>query len=219
MKHPAVPVLLILVVLVSVGCNASASPDETGSSTWASTPAPGEPTLDELRQALDRFRDVNVALAEGYVPDPDNHCVTAVDVGLPAEAGAMGVHYLRMDLLQITAVEPRVDGMATHTDFLTPSVLLYEPQADGSMELVGVENLAFTAAWRAAGHTSPPSFHGVAYDYMADDPATELDEAHAFEPHYDRHVWIFRENPKGVFEQFNPAVTCAHHHGGAHNGG
>ncbi|HWV23910.1 MAG TPA: hypothetical protein VNZ58_06955, partial [Thermomicrobiales bacterium] len=61
-----------------------------------------------------------------------------------------------------------------------------------------------------------PSFHGVAYDYMADDPATSLDEAHMFAPHYDRHVWIFRENPNGVFAQYNPNVTCQHHHGGDH---
>lgn len=32
-----------------------------------------------------------------------------------------------------------------------------------------------------------------------------------FEPHYDRHVWLYRANPKGVFTPFNPAVNCAHH--------
>jgi hypothetical protein len=31
-----------------------------------------------------------------------------------------------------------------------------------------------------------------------------------FEPHYDRHVWTYRENPNGVFEPYNPAVTCEH---------
>ena len=34
-----------------------------------------------------------------------------------------------------------------------------------------------------------------------------------FEPHYDRHVWIYRENPNGVFAPFNPKVSCAHHRG------
>ena len=53
----------------------------------------------------------------------------------------------------------------------------------------------------------------MAYDTMVDDPATPADEAHMFEPHYDRHVWIYRENPNGVFAQFNPVVTCAHHRG------
>jgi hypothetical protein len=34
-----------------------------------------------------------------------------------------------------------------------------------------------------------------------------------FEPHYDRHIWLFRENPNGMFAQFNPAVSCAEHKG------
>jgi hypothetical protein len=46
---------------------------------------------------------------------------------------------------------------------------------------------------------------------MQDDPATQVDEAHMFEPHYDRHVWLFRDNPNGVFAQFNPKVSCAAH--------
>jgi hypothetical protein len=172
---------------------------------------PAEPSLEDVRAATDRFRNVAVALAEGYVPDPAGMCVTAEMEGRPAEAGAMGIHYMRPDLLQITAVEPRVDGTGTHTDFTRPAILIYEPQADGSLELVAVENLVFERAWHAAGNTGPPAFHGVAYDHMEDDPATELDEAHGFEAHYDRHVWIYRENPDGVFAPFNPAVTCRHH--------
>jgi hypothetical protein len=48
---------------------------------------------------------------------------------------------------------------------------------------------------------------------MQDDPATKVDEAHLFEHHYDRHVWLFRENPNGVFAQFNPNVSCTAHKG------
>jgi hypothetical protein len=57
---------------------------------------------------------------------------------------------------------------------------------------------------------------------MADDPSTALDEAHMFEPHFDRHVWIYRENPNGVFTPLNPAVTCAAHQAAkihSHQGG
>jgi len=32
-----------------------------------------------------------------------------------------------------------------------------------------------------------------------------------FEPRFDRHVWIYRENPNGVFTPLNPAVSCANH--------
>ena len=40
-----------------------------------------------------------------------------------------------------------------------------------------------------------------------------ISDQRMFAPHYDRHVWIYRENPNGVFTPFNPAVSCAHHHG------
>jgi hypothetical protein len=189
---------------------ATAHLSATAAAHAAAVPGPGEPDLDAIRAAAERFRDVEVALAAGYVPDPTGMCVTAEMEGLPAEAGAMGIHYFRPDLLGITAVEPRVDGNGTHLDFLEPAILLYEPQADGSLELVGVENLVFEAAWHAAGNDGPPTFHGIAWEHMADDPATEADEAHGFTNHYDRHVWLFRENPTGVFSPFNPNVTCAH---------
>lgn len=187
------------------------APQQVAAEAQIGQPAPGEPTLDEVRAATLRFSDVQVALDEGYIPDPSGHCETAPMMGLPEADGAMGIHYFRPDLLGISAPpNPRVDGNGTYTDFRNPAVLLYEPQADGSLELVGVENLVFRAAWEAAGHTEPPSYYGVAYDMMVDDAATALDEAHGFAPHYDRHVWVHNENPNGVFTPFNPNVTCAH---------
>jgi hypothetical protein len=180
-------------------------------------PGPGEPTLAEVKSATERFRDVSVALKEGYIRDPFELCETADMMGQPASQGAMGVHYFRPDLLGITEPpSPRVDGVGTHTDFRKPSILIYEPQADGSMALVAVENLVFAKSWKATGKSAPPTFHGVPYDTMVDDPATRTDAAHMFAPHFDRHVWIYRDNPNGIFTPFNPAVTCKHHKGGAH---
>jgi hypothetical protein len=188
------------------------TPAGNAAASESTTPGPGEPTLAEVHQATERFRDVNIALAEGYIRDPFDMCDTATMMGRPASLGAMGIHFFRPDLLGITAPpSPRVTGVGTHTDFRVPSILIYEPHADGSLELVAVENLVFKAAWQAAGHTEPPTFHGVPYDSMQDDPATPIDEAHMFEPHFDRHVWIYRDNPNGVFTPFNPAVSCAGH--------
>lgn len=170
-----------------------------------------EPTLDQVRAATQRFRDVKVAEAEGYKRDPMDECVTAPDIGRPAADGAMGIHYGRDDLLGISGPpHPRVDGTGTYTDFNKPAVLLYEPQPDGSLKLVAVENLVFKKAWAAAGHKAPPTYQGVPYNSMEDDPATpNIDEGHMFEPHYDRHVWLYRENPAGVFAQFNANVSCS----------
>jgi hypothetical protein len=183
----------------------------------ARAPRAAEPDLAAVRKATDRFRDVKVALAEGYVRDPMNMCDAAEMMGKPAKLGVMGIHFFRPDLLGITAPpNPRVNGNGTHTDFTKPSILIYEPQADSSLQLVAVENLVFIKAWQQAGNVAPPSYQGVAYDTMVDDPVTAIDEAHNFEPHYDRHVWIYRDNPNGVFAQFNPNATCKYHTGGAH---
>ncbi len=192
----------------------------------AAAPGPGEPTLEEVRTATARFQDVEAALAEGYVRDPTDMCDVAPMMGRPAALGGMGIHFFRPDLLGVTAPpNPRVNGNGTHTDFRKPSILIYEPRADGTLELVAVENLVFKKAWHEAGNTGLPTFHGVEYDDMADDPGTKVDEAHNFEPHYDRHVWLYRPNSNGMFAQFNPTVTCQFHKpmvvadkGGKHSG-
>ena len=168
-----------------------------------------EVDLDAMRASVEKYRDINVALAEGYIT-PDNHCVSAEAEGLPAELGAMGIHYIHPAMLKITATEPRVNGDSTYTDWSQPSILIYEPQADGSLELVAVENLVFEAAWESSGKGDAPLLNGRTWDHMADDPNTPGDEAHGFMPHYDQHVWLFRENPMGVLMPFNPNVTCEH---------
>lgn len=166
--------------------------------------------LDQLRGVVTKYQDVNAALADGYI-NPDNECVSAAAEGLPPELGAMGIHFIHPELLQVTATEPRVDGTSTHTDWMRPSVLIYEPQADGSLELVAVENLVFEAAWEASGSTEDLVVNGRGWDHMADDPTTPGDEAHGFAPHFDQHIWLLRENPMGTLMPFNPAVTCEHH--------
>ncbi len=163
--------------------------------------------LAAIREATAKYRDVNVALAEGFVPDPGG-CIAAAMEGLPAELGAMGIHYINFPRAMVTSTEPRVDAEGLNTDFTSPTILLYEPQADGSLTLVGVENLVMVRAWEAAGNGAPPMLGGSPWDSMTDDPATPGDEAHGFEPHYDLHVWTERENPAGAFAPFNPAVAC-----------
>ena len=166
-----------------------------------------DPGLGAVKARAAKYQDVKVAIAEGYTTD--GKCTTAGTLGYPAAEGAMGLHYIRKDLLGIRPGMPgRVTGTGTYTDFLHPSMLVYEPQADGSLKLVAVENLVFQSAWRAAGHDGPPTFHGEPYVLLKDDPSTKLDEAHNYEPHYELHAWVFRHNRLGMFKEFNPAVTC-----------
>lgn len=180
----------------------------------AAAGGPSKELLEQIRKATERFQDVKVAVAEGYIAPPGDICDTAEMMGQPKELGAMGIHFFRPDLLGITAVEPRVKGVGLHTDYMKPAILIYEPQADGSLELVAIENLVFTKAW-LKNNAEIPTFHGVHYNLMADDPTTPIDEAHAFEPHFDLHMWLYRDNPNGLFAQYNPTVSCEH----APNGG
>jgi hypothetical protein len=103
-----------------------------------------------------------------------------------------------------------IDGTDGTIDFAAPEVLVYEPQADGSEQLVAVEYLVFQEPWSSAGNEGLPSFFGTEFVPMVDDPATEMDEAHGLASHYELHVWVPRSNDSGMFAEFNPAVSCAH---------
>lgn len=172
--------------------------------------------LYQIYQVTKKYMDVEVALADGYIRDPKNMCEEAPMMGLPAFMGNMGVHYVHPELLKITGDTPRVNGDGIHIDFMRPGVLIYEPQHDGSMELVAIENLVFREAWYAAGNDQPPHFMGYEYFLMVNNPLTEADEAHMFEPHYDLHMWLYRKNPHGLFLPFNPAVSCEYHKSDGH---
>jgi hypothetical protein len=207
---------LLAMAAVTASCNFPAGEALAHEEHTTATPVtleaaggPGKELLQQIRQATEKYRDVNVALAEGFIAPPGNICDTAEMMGQPKELGAMGIHYFRPDLLGITQVEPRVDGNGTHTDYFQPAILIYEPQADGSLELVAIENLVFVKSWLAK-NAAVPTFHGVHYNLMADDPTTPVDEAHHFEPHFDLHMWLYRENPNGLFAQYNPTVSCEH---------
>lgn len=183
-----------------------------GSTTMSAQAGDMSSELARIRQATQRFRDINAALSEGYVIPPPGHCVDAHGEGEPRQLGGMGVHLVRPDLLGITAVSPRVNGVGTNTDFTRPTVLVYEPQPQGRHELVAVENLVFAQAWHAAGNVKRPEFHGNEYYKVIDNPLTAVDEAHGFEPHYELHIWLYRENPAGMFMPFNVRVKCPGEH-------
>lgn len=203
-----IPVVLgaIVAVLLSAASVSAQRMEDLDESTRA--------TLEQIRAATEKYQDPEVALADGYIPDPMNLCAHAGDEDLPRQVGAMGIHYFRPDLLGIQATEPRVNGDGIHTDFLEPSILVYHTTADGTLKLGAVENLVWERAWTEAGNDGPPEFHGFQYWHRIDNPVTtHADEAHLFEPHYELHMWLFEENPAGVFAQFNPRVNCEHHDG------
>lgn len=169
--------------------------------------------LAQIYHSTKKYQDVNAAVGDGYIRDPMNICETASMMGEPSFLGAMGIHYFRPDMIGVTETSPRINGNGLHTDFINPAILIYEPQEDGSLKLVAVENLVFQKGWHAAGNEKRPEFMGYQYFAMADNKETESDEAHMFEPHYDLHMWLYRPNPNGLFMPFNQSVSCKNHSG------
>ena len=134
-----------------------------------------ERQLKQVKQATARFKDVAKAEAAGYVAVGE--CVTG-------PSGAMGVPYLNAALLG----DPKLD-------LKKPELLLYEPQADGGMKLVGVEWMQLDTGQRA------PKLMGQRFQGPMNHNGTA--------PwHYDLHVWTIRKNRSGTFAQYNRRVSC-----------
>jgi len=60
----------------------------------ASTPGPGDPSQARVRRLTERFRDVNVALVEGYIRAPFDMCGDGRDDGAPGGARRDGYSFL-----------------------------------------------------------------------------------------------------------------------------
>ena len=136
----------------------------------------------DVRQAANRFQDVNTATAEGYVS-------TASCVSGPNE-GAMGVHYVNSTLVE--------DGVL---DVRRPEVLVYEPH-EGGLRLVAVEFFVVAQQWDAA-NTEAPIIGGQHLNYVGAPNRLRLPA------YYELHVWAWKRNSDGVFSDWNAAVSCA----------
>lgn len=187
--------LLAAVTVVALGALASAcsAPTEDEPAAQSSEELRGEDNcgLAEVRRATAKYQDVNVALADGYEPDP---------VCAASPMGAMGVHYVNPALLQ----QP--------FDTKRPQILLYEPTADG-MKLVGVEWMmpVFVngAPWFQPETIPPPPPYNPAptlFGHTFDGPMPGHNPSMPW--HYDLHVWLWKRNPTGMFSSWNPAVHC-----------
>lgn len=138
------------------------------------------PELEKVRAAMEKYKDPAVAVRDGYFS-------TLGCIEYPT--GGMGIHFLNLKL-----VGPVPDPMK-------PPILLYEPGEDGKLVLVGVE-------WfvpLATGVDGRPSIFGQPFDGPMEGHEPLLPaELH----HYDLHVWLFKENPAGLFKSTNPDVKC-----------
>jgi hypothetical protein len=148
-----------------------------------------KPLLEAVRQATERFRNVNDAIAAGYIQN--GGCVSG------PEQGAMGVHFAKPELF---------DG---HVDVAQPEVLVYEPM-NGRLYLVAVEYVVPGPAWDPVHDPSDkPHLMGHMYHFV---PANNR---YGPAPFYELHAWAWKDNPNGSFADWNPEATCVEWSGAA----
>jgi hypothetical protein len=127
-----------------------------------------------VRAATARFHRFETAQAEGWTVQYPAGCVTSPE-------GAQAFHYLNPSL---------VDG---EIDLLRPELLMYEPQKNGSLELVGVDYAIPFDMWTRA---DTPTLLGQ--------PLMRNEELGV----WAIHIWAWRANPSGLFAPWNPDVSC-----------
>jgi hypothetical protein len=97
--------------------------------------------------------------------------------------GAMGYHYINPGLLDLE-LDPR-----------QPEALVFAPDDHGRLQLAAVEYIVPAEAWDAQ-HAELPEVLG---HHLHLNPGLGV---------YVLHAWIFKNNPAGIFEDWNPNVTC-----------
>lgn len=132
--------------------------------------------VEEVRIANARFRQIEAAIYEGWRDQYPEGCATSPD-------GGQAFHFLNPAL-----VDAKID-------VLQPELFMYEPQADGSMELVGADYIIPFDEWHSS---EPPTLLG--HEFARNEPLGV----------WAIHLWAWRPNPSGVFAPWNPEVGCEH---------
>jgi hypothetical protein len=171
----------------------SAQGGGTGHAHHTSAAVPAEQpdeSLEQVRDATRRFRDVGRAIDDGYV-----QFFGCVHEPL---AGSMGIHFVNGALATDAVI-----------DAATPEALIYEVKPNGQLALVGAEYVVFQAAWDAA-NPEPPSLFGQPFTLVP------KPNRYGLEPFYELHTWAWKSNPAGAFNDWNPQVICATTEGHTH---
>ncbi len=114
--------------------------------------------------------------------EAEGYASTMDDLGCfeDASRGGMGLHYLNNAL------------MDAELDPASPEALVYELDADGNVAgLVAHEYIVPVDAWDSA---DPPTVLGLPL------------HKHPVLPLWVLHAWLWKDNPSGMYEDYNPTV-------------
>lgn len=171
------------VVAIATSCNNAADPirPATTAPHLHVATANGAAVEPDLARKLAALRRSTDRYHDFAAAQADGYTVEVTKCMDAGTRGGMGYHYAKGELIDGTVIEAR------------PEVLLYEPRGKG-LRLVGVEFIIPFTAWTGA---QPPVLYGQSF------ARNETFEVWAL------HVWVWRNNPSGVFADWNPKVSCA----------
>jgi hypothetical protein len=138
--------------------------------------------LKIVRDSTERFKDVAVAEAEGYVLQFG--CVSGSD------SGAMGLHYVNGNIV--------ASGIL---DATRPQIVIYEPMPNGKLKLIGADYLVIADSWDKKNQ-GPPQLMGQLFHLF------ESPNRFGLPAFYTLHVWAWKDNPNGAFVNWHPQVSC-----------
>jgi len=142
-------------------------------------------TLKTVHSVTARFQSVQQAEKAGYAPF---YQCTENLTGNAGKVGTMGQHFVKGSL---------VDGEAIATE---PEALVYEPTANGGYRLVALEWVIPAPGSKA---TDPrPTVLGLQMNWRPAGNRFGLPEF------YELHYWLYKSNPNGTFDDWNPTVSC-----------
>jgi hypothetical protein len=202
---------VIGLALGAAGCSkadnpASPSASAPASSTTAAVQGgdPGlGPELAAVRAATAQFHDVNVAMAAGYLNPAGRVCDQIA-------TGTMGIHIPNPALQATTELDPA-----------RPEVLLYLPKPEGGYRLVAVEYIQLVRLRNPETGVVAPWMSPTPWpaNYEVVTPTPELFGQTFQGPmpghvpgmpwHWDLHAWVWANNPTGLFQPWNPAISCS----------
>jgi hypothetical protein len=139
----------------------------------------GSNDLTEVRAATKHLQSPENALKAGWELVPGlDHCFENPGVG------AMGYHYINTKMLD------------AKLNRALPEAMVFATGPDGKLDFVAVEYIVPIQAWEDAKLEGVPQLHG--HEFHRNDNLGV----------YVLHAWIGKDNPAGLFEDWNPLVSC-----------
>jgi protein-S-isoprenylcysteine O-methyltransferase Ste14 len=170
-----------LVLVVSTSSSAVLAQHDHTNAAAAKTKA--SELVRVVRDVTERFKDPAVAESEGY--RLAFGCVSGPDYG------AMGLHFVNMELVGDPALDPR-----------RPEIVIYEPLPNGRLRLIGADYLVLASAWDGLHPGETPQIMGQLLHLF------EAPNRFGLPPFYTLHVWAWKENPTGTFVNWHANVSC-----------